>query len=188
MATTENGLYYPSEEEFGDDIADILMHMKKMAESADKTVGEKVSKADGKDLSDNNFSDEYKEKLDDLENYDDSEIKNEIETIQEEQTTQNTEIEDLQTRIGLIENIQSMENMSWKQIQAIVQAGKASTYFKVGDQIETTWKDTATNTTYTVPLDVVSFEDVTIKDNGIEKVVPRNDFTIPLLLTFWRSI
>lgn len=78
----------------------------------------------------------------------------------------------IKERVSLLENIQSMETMSWEQIQAIVQDGKASTYFKVGDQIETTWKDTATNTTYTIPLDVVSIEDVIIDDNGTEKTVP----------------
>ena len=55
----------------------------------------KVEKVEGKDLSTNDFTNEDKEKLDSLENYDDSKIKQEIEDIQEEQTKQNEDIEDL---------------------------------------------------------------------------------------------
>ena len=72
----------------------------------------------------------------------------------------------LDSRVELLENIESMETLSWQQIQAIVQSGKASTYFKVGDQIETKWKDKATNTEYTIPLDVVAIRDVTILDDN----------------------
>ncbi len=77
-----------------------------------------------------------------------------------------------ETRVSLLENIESMETLTWAQIQAIVQAGQASRYFKIGDQIMTTWTDTQTSTEYEIPLDVVSFEDVVIDDNGTEKTVP----------------
>lgn len=46
---------------------------------------------------DNNFNNTYKNKLEGLENYDDTEVKEDIADIQEEQTEQNTEIEKLQT-------------------------------------------------------------------------------------------
>lgn len=90
----------------------------------------------------------------------------------EEIKENSTDIENVKKRVDLLEDIQSMEELSWKQIQAIVQAGKASTYFKIGDQIITKWKDTYANKEYEVSLDVVSFEDVTINDNGTEKIVP----------------
>lgn len=50
----------------------------------------KVDKIEGKGLSTNDFTNEYKEKLDDLENYDDTEIKKNISDIKEEQVEQNT--------------------------------------------------------------------------------------------------
>lgn len=46
---------------------------------------------------DNNFDNMYRNKLDGLENYNDTKIKQDIADIQEEQTEQNTEIENLQT-------------------------------------------------------------------------------------------
>ena len=64
-------------------------------------------------------------------------------------------IEDLETRISLLES--SFKNLTWKDISDIVRAGKAQNYFNIGDQITTTWKDTANNNTeYEVPLDVVA--------------------------------
>lgn len=79
MATTENGTYYP------DDYtkkADVPGDMKKMAESIDAN---KVQKIEGKGLSTNDFTNEYKQKLDGLENYDDTDIKKDISDIKEEQ-------------------------------------------------------------------------------------------------------
>ena len=46
---------------------------------------------------DNNFNNTYKNKLEGLENYDDTEVKEDIADIQDEQTEQNTDIEKLQT-------------------------------------------------------------------------------------------
>ncbi len=87
MATTENGTYYP------DDYtkkADVPGDMKKMAESIDAN---KVQKIEGKGLSTNDFTNEYKQKLDGLENYDDTDIKKDISDIKEEQENQNEKIE-----------------------------------------------------------------------------------------------
>lgn len=90
MATTENGTYYPSDYS---SVADVPSDMKKMAESIDAN---KVQKIAGKGLSTNDFTNEYKQKLEDLENYDDTEVKKDISDIKEEQETQNTNIENLQ--------------------------------------------------------------------------------------------
>ena len=58
----------------------------------------KVDKVEGKGLSSNDFTNEYKQKLDDLENYDDTEIKKDISDIKEEQQTQNKNIEQNTTK------------------------------------------------------------------------------------------
>lgn len=92
MATTENGTYYP------DDYtkkADVPGDMKKMAESIDAN---KVQKIEGKGLSTNDFTNEYKQKLAGLQNYDDTEIKQNIADIKEEQQTQNKNIEQNTTK------------------------------------------------------------------------------------------
>lgn len=60
-------------------------------------LNNKVDKVQGKELSSNDFTDVLKEKLEGLENYDDTEIKADISDIQDEQIEQNTEIEKLQT-------------------------------------------------------------------------------------------
>lgn len=90
MATTENGTYYPSDYS---SVADVPSDMKKMAESIDAN---KVQKIKGKGLSTKDFTGEYEQKLEDLENYDDTEVKEDISDIKEEQTAQDKNIEDLQ--------------------------------------------------------------------------------------------
>ena len=78
---------------------------------------------------------------------------------------------DLDLRVSLLEGNSS--NLTWDRISAIVKAGKAQNYFKVGDQISTKWKDTQTNTEYDIPLDVVAFRNVvTLDENNQEKTVP----------------
>ena len=62
-----------------------------------KELNNKVDKVQGKELSSNDFTDVLKEKLEGLENYDDTEIKADISDIQDEQIEQNTDIEKLQT-------------------------------------------------------------------------------------------
>ena len=59
-------------------------------------LNNKVDKVQGKELSSNDFTDALKEKLEGLENYDDTEIKADISDIQDEQVEQNTDIENLQ--------------------------------------------------------------------------------------------
>lgn len=69
MATTENGVYYQDDYT---KIADILADMEKMAESIDELI-EKAK-------------------------YDDTDVKNNIKTIQDEQKVQNKDIENIQTK------------------------------------------------------------------------------------------
>lgn len=94
MATTEKGIYYP------DDYtkpADVPEDMKKLAESVDTQISNldtnKVDKVNGKGLSTNDYTNEDKAKLDSLENYDDTEIKQDIEDIQTKDEAQDTEID-----------------------------------------------------------------------------------------------
>lgn len=60
-----------------------------------KDIEKKVDKIEGKELSSNDFTDGYKQKLDNLENYDDTQIKKYISDIEEEQITQNTDISNI---------------------------------------------------------------------------------------------
>ena len=62
--------------------------------------------------------------------------------------------------------------MSLTEIQQIVQDGLAPDVFNVGDQILVTWTDTATNTSYQCPLDIVAFEDVTVLEDEEEVTKP----------------
>lgn len=70
----------------------------------DNVLGDKVDKEIGKGLSANDFTNAYKEKLDGLNNYDDTNLSSRVSTnetdisnIKQEQTTQNTNISNLQT-------------------------------------------------------------------------------------------
>lgn len=47
---------------------------------------------------------------------------------------------------------------SWREIQEAVRQGRAQDYFNIGDQLEVKW--TKGTTEYTLPFDVVSFDDV----------------------------
>lgn len=94
MATTNKGIYYPNNYS---NVADVPEDMKKLAESVDTVVGNldtnKVDKVDGKGLSTNDYTNEDKAKLDSLENYDDTEIKQDIEDIQAKDEAQDTELD-----------------------------------------------------------------------------------------------
>lgn len=94
MATTNKGIYYPNNYS---NVADVPEDMKKLAESVDTQISNldtnKVDKVDGKGLSTNDYTNEDKAKLDSLENYDDTEITQEIEDIQAKDESQDTEID-----------------------------------------------------------------------------------------------
>lgn len=117
MATTKNGTYYPSNY---DEVADVPMDMKKMAESIDKQLDSKVDKVEGKGLSTNDFTNEDKDKLDGLSNYDDSEIKQDIADIQGKNTEQDELIAKLKDNMfnliaeGTSINVQDASNLPAK--------------------------------------------------------------------------
>ncbi len=54
-----------------------------------------------------------------------------------------------------------------KGIQSLVRKGLASQVFEIGDQIVVPWTDKDSETTYQVPLDIVHFGDVTLKDGEV---------------------
>ena len=56
---------------------------------------------------------------------------------------------------------------SWKDIHNIVRKGLAEEIFHVGDQLIVPWKDVAEDKTYEVPLDIVHFGKVTLKDSSV---------------------
>ena len=62
----------------------------------DNRLAAKVDKVNGKDLSTNDFSNEYKQKVDTLENYDDTEINEDIEELEAENTKLKQRVTDLE--------------------------------------------------------------------------------------------
>lgn len=56
---------------------------------------------------------------------------------------------------------------SWKDIQAIVRQGLAPEIFHIGDQFIVPWKDVEANKSYDVPLDIVHFGNVELKDGEV---------------------
>lgn len=88
MAVTRKGTYYPGNYS---EIADIPEDMKKMAESIDEQTDELVPKQEGKEL----IETELINKLKGLNNYNDTAVKKDIADIKQEQTEQNTKIENL---------------------------------------------------------------------------------------------
>lgn len=91
-------------------------------------VSNKVDKVEGKGLSTNDYTTEEKQKLAGLKNYDDTEIKQNIADIKEEQETQNANIENLQekdtTQDELIEKLQE-ENKKIKSALINVETEQA---------------------------------------------------------------
>ena len=59
--------------------------------------------------------------------------------------------------------LKNRTDLSWEEISQIVDDGLAPEVFNIGDQIMIQWKDTQTNTSYDVPMDVVHFEDVEVE-------------------------
>ena len=79
-----------------------------------------------------------------------------------------TQIENLLERIAVaneaIAEMQIANPQNWNDVRAIVRAGKGAKHFPVGTQITVKWKDTAANTEYDVPLDVVHHGKATLED------------------------
>lgn len=78
-----------------------------------------------------------------------------------------TDLANVETDVDLLKNIHS-GSLTYAQIRAIVQAGRASEWFSVGDQIEVTWNDGTTD--YDCPFDIVAIRDVYTEDS--EDAVP----------------
>lgn len=100
MAETKNGIKYPDNY---NSVADIPKDLKEMAESIDPLIENKVEKENGKGLSTNDFTNAYKEKLDGLNNYNDTKIKQDIKDIKDEQKTQNEDISTLKAQKKALE-------------------------------------------------------------------------------------
>lgn len=84
----------------------------KNADIIDEKLFEKQEKQPGKGLSTNDFTNEYKNKLDNLENYDDTTIKENISNLKTQNAQQNTNIqkntEDIIELNDLIGNINTI--------------------------------------------------------------------------------
>lgn len=79
------------------DITSLKNRVNTLESNVSNLENNKVDKIEGKSLSTEDFTTELKTKLEGLNNYDDTEIKEDISDLQEEQQTQNTNIENLQT-------------------------------------------------------------------------------------------
>ena len=51
-----------------------------------------------------------------------------------------------------------------KAVQRLVKSGVAQEVLHIGDQLMIPWSDKSINKEYTMPMDIVSFEEVTLKD------------------------
>lgn len=60
-----------------------------------------------------------------------------------------------------------VETANWQEIGEIVRKGLAEDIFSIGDQLVVTWKDTAGNKEYQVPMDIVHFGDVELSDGEV---------------------
>ena len=94
----------------------------------DTQLGNKVEKVPGKNLSSNDFTNNYKNKLDALKNYDDTEIKDNIKNIQDEQTVQDKNIEK-----NTIKNTQQDELIQKLQANMIQESTEEATSLHVED-------------------------------------------------------
>lgn len=52
------------------------------------------------------------------------------------------------------------ENLFWNEIVNLTQQGLASTTLEIGQQLDTTWQQYANDTVYNMPMNVVSFEEL----------------------------
>ena len=79
-----------------------------------------------------------------------------------------------------IEEISSLE-----QIARIVRSGNASKVFQIGDQITVPWTDNSTGVTYSVPHDVVSFDNAMLKNGeSVSAMYLQWHYTTPRDVTF----
>lgn len=101
--------------------AEDMNEIKQVVNDNADELEQKQQKQEGKGLSTNDFTDELKEKLEGLNNYDDTQLKQNIADIQQKQETQNTNISNLQkdntTNKENIANIQDEQTEQNTKIQ-----------------------------------------------------------------------
>lgn len=76
------------------------------------------------------------------------------------------DVRDLKSAIDVLKQFHKDE-LSWAQIQQIVQSGSAQDWFQIGDQLEINW--TKGGTVHKLPFDVVSFDPVLKYGESAEK-------------------
>jgi len=81
-------------------------------------------------------------------------------------TTNKNDISTLKESINILKQFHKDE-LSWAQIQQIVQSGNAQDWFNIGDQLEINW--TKNGTVHKLPFDVVSFDPVLKYGESAEK-------------------
>ncbi len=116
----------------GDDPNELHKYSEKIAQEIHALLEKKVDKVTGKGLSTYDFTKDLKQKLEKLNNYDDTEIKEDITNIKKEQQDQNADIEELQkTQTNLKQEISELQ----KDIQAnsIEEETKQAKYLYIGD-------------------------------------------------------
>lgn len=81
-------------------------------------------------------------------------------------TTNKNDISDLKGSINILKQFHKDE-LSWAQIQQIVQSGNAQDWFNIGDQLEINWAKNGT--VHKLPYDVISFAPVLKYGESAEK-------------------
>lgn len=73
-------------------------------------------------------------------------------------------------------------------IQKLVESGEADKVFKIGDQLNIPWKDTAANIEYTMVFDVVHFGEVETEDGQTRRgMFLQSHYTIPFAVQFGQN-
>ena len=85
----------------------------------EEAITKKVDKVDGKGLSTNDFTTEYKEKLDGLENYDDTNIVNELNNTQEIVTINSDDIKELKKKALAVVNVVAESTATLEKINTL---------------------------------------------------------------------
>lgn len=88
-------------------------------------------------------------------------------SVKEIDLVRDTTMQDIALSLRTLAGINTAEVANMEEIRAIVRTGNAARVFSIGDQINVPWKDVAAQKEYTVPLDVVHFGDVTLKDGEV---------------------
>lgn len=136
--TQNYNLPYPNNNQ---EDADLIENLQKLAEATDTALGGKVGEETGKGLSENDFTDALKNKLEN-----DVEVTSNKKNVLDDSETfypSNKAVKDvtdaLDARVDLLESLESMSDLTWEQVAEIVAQGKAKNYFKVGDEFLEDW-------------------------------------------------